>query len=86
MPINDDFFLLIVPLLKKNWRWRLRRENETRKMKKTLMLLRLLGNPRDWLNPIEVNSLSFILLTLKMTTMPRFLPFFLIWFPIRSYN
>lgn len=40
------------------------------------MLLRLLGNPRDWLNPIEVNSLSFILLTLKMTTMPLFLPFF----------
>ena len=25
-------------------------------MRKTLLLLRLLGSPRDWPNPIEVNS------------------------------
>jgi hypothetical protein len=76
------FSLLVVPLLKKKWNWRLRRENGARKMRKTLLLLRLLGSPRDWPNPIEVNS--FIIHIAYIENDHHAPPFFSFFFPFLS--
>jgi hypothetical protein len=51
-------------------------------MRKTLLLLRLLGSPRDWPNPIEVNS--FIIHIAYIENDHHAPPFFSFFFPFLS--